>query len=130
MRASRTKLYEVSFRPPRLPKMFLQHVYVYRTKDLQVDVKAFIELAALVTKCHGLCRLQGNRLWQLRDELLTDNRLASRLGLAGRTSEPRSVVVTVKGRPARMSLDQGMIALTAPSETRNSYEHPRDARGR
>lgn len=58
----------------------LDRVYVYRTKDLQVDVKAFIELAALVTKCHGLCRLQGNRLWQLRDELLTDDRLASRLG--------------------------------------------------
>jgi hypothetical protein len=58
----------------------LDIVYVYRVADLQADARAFVELAALVKKCHGLCTTSHDqRFWQLRDELLRDDRLASRL---------------------------------------------------
>jgi hypothetical protein len=57
----------------------LDCVYVYRLSDLQADAKAFLDLAGLVNRCHGLARLQGNRLWQLHDELSKDGRLAERL---------------------------------------------------
>ncbi|HLH12435.1 MAG TPA: hypothetical protein VKV77_11230 [Methylovirgula sp.] len=60
-------------------RITLEHIYIYRVRDLQADAKTFIELAALVNKCHGLCRLTGNRLWQLRDELSRDARLVERL---------------------------------------------------
>jgi hypothetical protein len=72
----------------RLP---LDRIYVYRTKDLQADAKAFIELAALVNKCHRLCLLgQSQRSWRLRDELLRDERLASRLVRRGARSSAQS----------------------------------------
>jgi hypothetical protein len=58
----------------------LDKIYVYRVQDLQVDAKAFIDLALLVNKCHGLCALQGPELVQLRDELSKDGRIAERLG--------------------------------------------------
>ncbi len=55
-------------------------VYVYRIADLQVDAREFVELAALIKKCHGLCTThRDQRFWQLRNELLKDARLASRL---------------------------------------------------
>jgi hypothetical protein len=57
----------------------LASIYVYRIKDLKVDADAFMQLAELVKKCHGLCFRRGNRLWQLRAELLRDGRLAERL---------------------------------------------------
>jgi hypothetical protein len=67
------RLIEVDCEAPR------DEIYVYRIKDLKVDAKAFSELAALIRKCHGLCFKTGNRLWRLRDELLSDGRLAGRL---------------------------------------------------
>jgi hypothetical protein len=57
----------------------LDRVRVYRVMDLQADANAFIELAKLVNKCHGLCTMKGRRLDQLRDELSRDGRLAELL---------------------------------------------------
>jgi hypothetical protein len=54
-------------------------IYVYRIKDLQVDAKAFCDLALLVNKCHGLCVRQGVDLQELREELSKDGRIAERL---------------------------------------------------
>jgi hypothetical protein len=60
-------------------KIPLERVYAYRISDLAADAKTFADLDALIVKCYGLCEMDGNRLWQLRDELLQDDRLASRL---------------------------------------------------
>jgi hypothetical protein len=65
-----------TFSDYRLPH---DHIRVYRIKDLQADARVFIELAALVNKCHGLCRLSGKPFRQLLEQLLSDDRLASRL---------------------------------------------------
>jgi len=54
----------------------LDRIYVYRIKDLEADAKAFIELASLVNRCHGLCFLRGQPLVRRRDELSKDGRLA------------------------------------------------------
>ena len=69
----------------------IDKIYVYRVKDLQVDAKAFIDLAILVNKCHGLCNREGPALVELRVELSKDDRIAERLGpssSAGRGSRP------------------------------------------
>jgi hypothetical protein len=61
----------------------IDEIYVYRIKDLQIDAKAFCDLALLVNKCHGLCARKGSELAQLRDELSKDGRIAERLARPG-----------------------------------------------